>query len=417
LQFVRRFRGTGSGLPSFPAPPSSSTPPDVATKISEIQAKVTHLEQVVHGSYRSSSVAHNLDATVRDVQGQLKLLQQRITGNGVQIGTKVFQSFEDVKVWVRTHLPNRRYGLFVDGVSLLDFISAANHTDTEKTFTAFHNQQKTGFASMYEARIALSTQHLFPMVFGRVTTPNLDDCEYLPALPDANRWDSGTTGLRYQIDKSLIDITVQVESAIDTILLDSLEARQIAMECLIESKRFIAELCHFISQDYSKWLHRGHSSKEAWKITSVCVRRVFESLHSERIVARDILDQTDPDFCTAKYLWATWKAHTVMSSYLKSRFYEHQSITAVISRHLADNFVKHDDKVGPRLAVLEKTMEKTTKSVQHMESTLKDLERQVSAMDKVLKGLGPKVDRLEHRQNNRDRNDAKNGGRGGGAQG
>jgi predicted RNase H-like nuclease (RuvC/YqgF family) len=62
-------------------------------------------------------------------------------------------------------------------------------------------------------------------------------------------------------------------------------------------------------------------------------------------------------------------------------------------------------------------MEKTTKSVQHMESTLKDLERQVSAMDKVLKGLGPKVDRLEHRQNNRDRNDAKNGGRGGGAQG
>jgi len=298
-----------------------------------------------------------------------------------------FKSFEDVKVCVRTHLPNRRYGLFVDGVSLLDFFLAANHTDMEKTFTAFHNQQKTGFASMYE---------------------------FLPALPDANRWDSGTTGLRYQIDKSLVDITVQVESAIDTILLDSLEVHQIAMECLIDSKRFVAKLCHFISQDYSKWLHRGHSSKEAWKITSVCVRRVFESLHSERIVARDILDHTDPDFCTTKYLWATWKAHTIMSSYLKSRFYEHQSITAIISRHLADNFVKHDDKVGPRLTALEKAVEKTSKGTQQLETLIKDLDKQVSALDKSVKALQTKVDRLEHRQNSTNRQEPKNGGRGGG---
>jgi hypothetical protein len=174
-------------------------------------------------------------------------------------------------------------------------------------FTAFHNQQKTGITSMYEAHIAISTQHLFPTVLGGSNASGLDDCEFLPALPGASKWDSGSTGLRYQIDKSLIDVTIQVESAIETILDGHLEAKQIAMECLIESKCFISELCHFISQDYAKWIHRGHSKKKAWKITSVCIRRILEALHSECIVACDILDQSDGDFSAAKYLWATWK--------------------------------------------------------------------------------------------------------------
>lgn len=70
----------------------------------------------------------------------------------------------------------------------------------------------------------------------------LDDCEYLPALLDVTKWDSSSTGLRYQIDKSLVDITTQIESAIDSILEHHLEAWQIAMECLLESKRFISKL-------------------------------------------------------------------------------------------------------------------------------------------------------------------------------
>ncbi len=238
-----------------------------------------------------------------------------------KLGARFFQSFDDVKVWIKAHLPSRQYGLFVDAVSLLDFILASHYSVVDKTFTAFHNQQKTGFVSMYEARVAVSTQNLFRTVFGRTNSSGLDDCEFLPALPSPDKWDSGSTGLRYQIDKSLVDVTLQVESAINSILDMHIEARQIAMECLIESKRFISKLSHFILQDYSRWLHRGHSKKEAWKITSVCVRRVFKSLHSERIVAKDILDQSDADFSTAKYLWATWKAHGIMVGYLRTRFY------------------------------------------------------------------------------------------------
>jgi hypothetical protein len=86
---------------------------------------------------------------------------------------------------------------------------------------------------------------------------------------------------------------------------------------------------------------------------SVCVRRIFEELYSERVVARDIYDQKDPTFTTAKYLWATWKAHAVMERYLRHQIYEHPSISAVLARHLADNYVKPDDAQASKIKALE----------------------------------------------------------------
>jgi hypothetical protein len=38
--------------------------------------------------------------------------------------------------------------------------------DAEKSVSAFYNQQKSGFTSLYEAQVAASTQNLFPMVVG-----------------------------------------------------------------------------------------------------------------------------------------------------------------------------------------------------------------------------------------------------------
>jgi hypothetical protein len=71
-------------------------------------------------------------------------------------------------------------------------------------------------------------------------------------------------------------------------------------------------------------------------MTAVSIRRVFEEIHSERVVARDIYDYKDSTFSTAKFLWATWKAHMVMEW------------------HLADNYVKPDDALSNKLSTLDK---------------------------------------------------------------
>jgi hypothetical protein len=158
-----------------------------------------------------------------------------------------------VETWVKTELPNQRYGLLVDAVSLLDFFSCIGHVDADKTFAAFHSQQKTGFSSMYEARVVASVQNVFPMVLGRSNATGIDNSEYIPAITDPNKWDNGVTGIKHQITRGMSNVEYQLESAIDCVLNPYAEARQVAKECLYRAKRFLIDLCNFTSTDYQKW--------------------------------------------------------------------------------------------------------------------------------------------------------------------
>jgi hypothetical protein len=140
--------------------------------------------------------------------------------------------------------------------------------------------------------------------------------------------------------------------------------------------------------DYQKWKHRGHAKKDAWKRTAVCVRRIFEELYSERVIARDIYDQKSPDFTTAKYLWAAWKAHGEMDKYLRHQFYEHPSISAVLSRHLADNYVKPDDAQASKIKELESSIKLLQTKLDSIRVQQDKREREVGT-PKNGKGSGP----------------------------
>jgi hypothetical protein len=196
---------------------------------------------------------------------------------------------------------------FVDAVSILDFFSCLGHIDAENQVSTLHNANKAGFTMIYESRVATSGQNIFPRIFGKG-----DSHQYLPAIQNPDKWDDGSNGLVYQISRGMTDVETQLTSAIDTVLEHYPEARTIASQCLFKSKRFVIDLCSFMSKDYFKWRSRGHHKQDAWNMTSLCVRRVFEEIHAERVVARDIYDPNDLEFTTAKMLWATWKAHGVM---------------------------------------------------------------------------------------------------------
>ena len=45
-----------------------------------------------------------------------------------------------------------------------------------------------------------------------------------------------------------------------------------------------------------------------------------------------------------------------MERYLRHQFYQHPGISAVLARHLADNYVKPDDSQGAKLKALETQM-------------------------------------------------------------
>jgi hypothetical protein len=197
----------------------------------------------------STPHSSSFESSLREVRAQMKQLQLKVVGKGVQIANKTFQTFDDVKVWVDTHLPNHRYGLFVDSVSIFEFFTAG-HIDAETTYSSFYSQHRTGFKSTFEARVASSVQNLFPSMFGK-SDSNVDTAEALPALPTPAKWDSndGNTGLRYQIMRNMADVELQLQETINTVLSDYSEAQHIARECLHHSKRFAMELCQFFTLD------------------------------------------------------------------------------------------------------------------------------------------------------------------------
>ena len=97
------------------------------------------------------------------------------------------------------------------------------------------------------------------------------------------------------------------------------------------------------------------------------VLRVFEEMQSARCVARDCRDGDDTDYTTATMIFATLKCHAVMNEYVQAHFLEHPSISAVLARHLADNYTKPDDNQGAKLVSLQGLVEKLTQRCNKIE--------------------------------------------------
>ncbi len=67
----------------------------------------------------------------------------------------------------------------------------------------------------------------------------------------------------------------------------------------------------------------------------------------------------------------------------------------MISRHLADKYVKPDDTLSTKLSNLEKQLEKYAKTLAMVEAHQKENDKVVSTTDKTIKGMQTKLDRID----------------------
>jgi hypothetical protein len=283
------------------------------------------------------SACPDAEARLRTLEQLVKSLEKRIVGDGIRIGRFLFQSQEDLRVWLLAHVPSNRFGLFLDGVSIFDFL-AQPHTDSQENMSHLYNTQKNGFDTVYEARIVSSMQNLFPNLFGKGGSDGMDTSKTLPAIQSIEKWNSnGVTGLLIQVEWELPNIDLQFRNAIASTFDDSPEARDLALELLYRSKKFALDLCNFMQRDFDFWKHKSYSKQDAWELTCLSVRRIFEDIHVVRVVGRDSRDLKNPSLTATQILWATLRSHLVMEEYCRRNFYEHPSISAVIARHLASH--------------------------------------------------------------------------------
>ena len=344
--------------------PSSSSPsPSPSAWISGLAPGSSTAASPIFNSDHGSLI----DRIVQ-LEHKLVTLERRVVGDGVSVGIYAFQSFEDCRIWMKTHVPNHRYGLFVDVISLFELF-CMDHITTSETIGSFYNSKKTGFATMYEASHAASMTNMLPTILGKGSKDGMDSSRFLPGLQHPDKWSyGGTSGLRFQIERELQNVDTQMSAEILSALTGSSEAAGLARECLFRSKRFIIDLSAFITQDYEFWKSRGYPTLDAWALVCNSLRRIFEDIHAVRVYGRNV--KTDDEQLTAsKLLWATLQAHVIMNDYSKRSIYEHPSVSAVVARHLASNHKKpgDDDSTG-RYAKLEKALADTKSKLDAFES-------------------------------------------------
>jgi hypothetical protein len=282
----------------------------------------------------------SLNRRILDMQEKIKTLGNQAVGSGVQLGSCVFQSFEDLLKWVQGKVPKGCFRLFIDGHLFLEFFTFSGHIDTETGAAAFSHSMKVGFTTYIEAQLAISFKNLFPTVFGKGGSATMDELECLPAITNGDKWNNGSTGLHHQLLRNMNDVSHRIDSTIKKVLHDHLEAHQLVIDCVTASKCFAIDLISFMSQEYAMWQQRGFTKKDAWQIVCQLVHRIFEDMQSARISARNVQDLDDLDFTTASSLYATLKCHEIMEGYMKHQFHAHPHISSIIKRHLAANFVK-----------------------------------------------------------------------------
>lgn len=176
------------------------------------------------GQVSSGLHAPDVVAPLNTLEHALKSLEKCTIGEGTKIGRFLFQSKEDLCLWMVTHLPNNWFGLFLDAMSIFDFL-AQPHLDTQENMSQLYNSQKNGFETTYESQIVSSMQNLFPNLFRKSSADGMDTAKALPGLQTVDKWNhNGVTGLYLQVERELPNVDLQFRNAIATTFEDYPEA-------------------------------------------------------------------------------------------------------------------------------------------------------------------------------------------------
>jgi len=231
------------------------------TQIEDPSDGIPHTSRNTLSKTEETHLSESVARRIADLEEKIKILENRVVGAGVQMGSFVFQSFDDLVRWVQVKIPKGRFGLFVDGHSFLEFFTLSGHVDTEAGTAALSHSIKAGFSTYVEAQLAVSFKNLFPAVFGKGGSASMDDSECLPAIANGDKWNNGSTGIHHQLMRNMNDVSYQLDSSIKKVLKDHPEGRQLAIDCVTASKRFVIDLIAFMSQEYATWQQRGFSKK------------------------------------------------------------------------------------------------------------------------------------------------------------
>ena len=285
-------------------------------------------------------VADQIGMLVRDVG----ILKASTEDKSIKFGGLGLRDLSEYGEWVNQSFTTLRYGLVMDPLLMLDRIFGSDDMDGDSQFKVLESRVKLKIKTGAEAAAIKALHFNRPRLFhkGRVAmTSSERNTSKLSKLPHYKNWKSGGEGVMNYVIKqmNLIYSTVShdIEYAFgsDPTLRD---AKAVASASLNATVTFLTQLLGFIDAIYQK-LHSDSkfSGDQAWSLTTQILDRVCEDLYAPKEEVAEAMTVEDPSSICAHLLWACFRTHDVMKSYLDHHFENHPAVSAEYVKFLATN--------------------------------------------------------------------------------
>ncbi len=319
---------------------------------------------------------------------------------GVTFREFYFRDIDAVRAWMKKELEQPCHGLFVDLVSFMEFLGGERYIECNSTLNDLYLTNKVGFATQSDTIVAGSFHNILPAAYGRrpdgdkgnPNSASIDAQQELPGLPSFEKWDhrDGSTGRKYWIKKETHNTNKQLSGMIRHQLTG--KAQILASELLMESKTMSDALYQFISTSFEDITHsEKFDDVQAWQLTCKFVKRVFSEIGDVRVIARHGIDTEDKWTTSARFLFATLKAHEVMDSFMRLNIKDHPSISSEMVKFIC--YAQPSSEASTllsRMSNLETLQRGDQSQISRLETKVKSLQSWKSDAERLLKNMKDK---------------------------
>jgi hypothetical protein len=287
-------------------------------------------------------------AAIRNELAQLKkeiaTVHRGDRKEGISFEGLTFGSRGDLRAWIVTNLPDLPFGAFVDFFSLLqqvDFDRNSGEDTAETMLKGLKLRKDLSLSTNGDILALVSLRNSVPTLFSRGSASTGKDKSRFNAFPSFSSWKSldYLDSFTDQVQSNLEDAASAIKTDIEFRLPPGSVASLLASTCLSKSREFTEGFVRFITTTYEQLTFAKFTKNKAWALTTALGERVCHEVHKERgMLLRSLkMDEANREELCLHVMWATLRAHQVMSEYLRLEFKDHPTIASEYVKFLATN--------------------------------------------------------------------------------
>lgn len=310
-----------------------------------------------------------------------------------------FRDINHLKECMKKEMSQPCHGLFVDGVSFMEFLGGDRYVECNTTLNDLYLTSKVGFAAQSDAIVAASFQNILPAALGRrpdtdkgtANSAEMEAQAELSGIRHFSDWDArdGSTGRKYWVKKESRGAYRNLDGMQRHQLNGTGIFKSLAHDTLIDSKEWVDLVMNFISTSFEDTMHSGRFDEaQAWRMTCKFVKRIFSELADARVIARHGIDIEDKWTTSARFIFGTLKAHEIMEEYSRLSIKDHPSISSEMVKFICYSQPSTDTaEVMTRLGNLETLQRGDQSAIARLDTRVKRVETWKNESDKTIKKL------------------------------